>query len=183
MTRSFQFISLLLLLFLTFAACSRNSYPLKTGDIPIIPVGNEVQKYHLTLDFAGKHFSGMLIAKMMDNEEIRIIASTMFGLNLFDFGLKGEEWRIYSCIEPMRKKRVLKLFETDFKLLFLPGRSMKKIEKTAKYTKFVKGGGMSGSVIYLMHAMEYNPERIQIKHPWLRLTIGMEKMDEDNVTE
>jgi hypothetical protein len=137
----------------------------------------------MTLDFGGKHFNGMLIAKTMDDGEIRILASTMFGLSLFDFGMKDETWNVYSCIEPMRKDRVLKIFETDFKLLFLPDRNVKKIEKTEEYTKFVTGGGISKGVIYLAPVAESSSGKIQIKHSWLRLTIGLEKMNENNAAE
>lgn len=182
MTRSFQLISILLVC-LTFVSCSKNTYPLKTGPAPIISVGNKAQKYNMTLDFGGKHFNGMLIAKTMEDGEIRIVASTMFGLSLFDFGMKGENWNVYSCIEPMRKDRVLKIFETDFKLLFLSDRNVKKIEKTKEYTKFVTGGGISKGVIYAIPETENDSEKIQIKHSWLRLTIGLEKMGENNVIE
>ncbi|MBK5720102.1 hypothetical protein JGH11_04375 [Dysgonomonas sp. Marseille-P4677] len=182
MIKSFRLISILLACIL-FASCSRNTYPLKTGTSPIISVGNEVQKYNMALDFAGKHFNGMLIAKKMNNGEIRIVASTMFGLTIFDFGLEGEDWMVYSCIEPMRKERILKLFEKDFKFLFLQNREVKKIEEKEEYTKFVTGGGISKGVIHLTSATSDNPEKVQIKHSWLRLTIKLEKMNENNATE
>lgn len=182
MTRIFWLINILLVCIL-FTSCSKNTYPLTTGTTPIIPVGNEVQKYNMMLDFAGKHFNGMLIAKKMDDGELRIVASTMFGLSLFDFGMKGENWEVYSCIEPMRKDRILKLFEKDFKLLFLENRDIKKIEKKEEYTKFVTGGGIAKGVIYLTPATDNSPQKVRIKHSWLRLAIELEKMNENNATE
>lgn len=182
MTRSFWLINTLLIC-IFFASCSKNTYPLRTGSTPIVQVGSEVQKYNMTLDFAGKHFNGMLIAKTMDDGEIRIVAATMFGLSLFDFGIKGEDWAVYSCIEPMRKDRILKLFEKDFKLLFLENRDIKKIERKEEYTKFVTSGGISKGVIYVTHTKVDNPEKVRIKHPWLRLTIELEKMNENNASE
>lgn len=61
----------------------------------------------------------MLIVRQMPDNEIRILGSTYFGLSLFDFSLHCDTFIVNSCIEPMRKKKMLKILETDFKNLFL----------------------------------------------------------------
>lgn len=55
----------------------------------------------------------------MPDNEIRIVASTYFGLSLFDFSLRNDQFTVNSCIEPMKKEKVLKLLEMDFRRLFL----------------------------------------------------------------
>lgn len=47
--------------------------------------GESSQKYNIQLDFMKHHMSGMLIVRRMPDNEIRIVASTYFGLSLFDF--------------------------------------------------------------------------------------------------
>ncbi len=182
MTKSFQLISILLIC-LGFISCSKNTYPIKTGSPAIVPISSEVQKYNLKMDFMSKHFNGILVIRKMNDGEIRILASTLFGLSLFDFGLKGENWQVYSCIEPMRKDRILKIFEKDFKLLFLPDRNIIKKEDKEDKIKFVAGSGLSKSVIYITHDKESIPEKIRVKHSWLRLNIELDKIIENNVTE
>lgn len=58
----------------------------------------------------------------MPDNEIRIVASTYFGLSLFDFSLRNDQFTVNSCIEPMKKEKVLKLLEMDFRRLFLSGK-------------------------------------------------------------
>ena len=55
------------------------------------------------------HMSGMLIVRRMPDNEIRIVASTYFGLSLFDFSLRNDQFTVNSCIEPMNKEKELKL--------------------------------------------------------------------------
>lgn len=58
----------------------------------------------------------------MPDNEIRIVASTYFGLSLFDFSLRNDQFTVNSCIEPMKKENVLKLLEMEFRRLFLSGK-------------------------------------------------------------
>ena len=60
------------------------------------------------------HMSGMLIVRRMPDNEIRIVASTYFGLSLFDFSLRNDQFTVNSCIEPMKKEKVLKLLVCQF---------------------------------------------------------------------
>lgn len=180
MKRSLQLISFFVFLSL-LVSCSPKTYPPKANEYPIITVDKEVQKFNLKLDFMRKHFSGILAVRKMDNEEIRIIAATPFGLSLFDFGLKeNEEWTVYSCIEPMRKEKFLKILERDFKLLFLSDRNFEKKEIKDNYTKFAIGKGFSKSTIFISPAKDNGLENIKIKHAWwLGLTITLDKIEED----
>ena len=53
--------------------------------------GESSQKYNIQLDFMKHHMSGMLIVRRMPDNEIRIVASTYFGLSLFDFSLRNDQ--------------------------------------------------------------------------------------------
>ena len=109
---------------------------------PIIELtqGEGSQKYNIQLDFMKHHMSGMLIVRRMPDNEIRIVASTYFGLSLFDFSLRNDQFTVNSCIEPMKKEKVLKLLEMDFRRLFLSGKDTRvKATKDSATEKRTRG--------------------------------------------
>lgn len=136
------------------------------------------QKYNMQLDFMRHHLSGMLIIRKLPDNEIRILASTYFGLSLFDFSLRNDTFHINSCIEPMQKKKILQLLEMDFKNLLLDGRNIRIKEKSNTFEKRVTGSGFGKSVFYLSEFVAERPEQIRIKHPWLRLSIQLDELKE-----
>ena len=72
----------------------------------------------MQLDFMKHHFSGLLIVRKLPDNEIRILASTYFGLSLFDFSLRKNEFHVNSCIEPMKKKKMLLLLKQTLRIYF-----------------------------------------------------------------
>lgn len=178
MMRSFLFVSLLAVLFM-HTSCS----PKISGEGVVLPpvietvAGNNSQKYNIQLDFMKHHFSGMLIVRRMSDNEIRILASTYFGLSLFDFSLRGDTFSINSCIEPMRKEKVLKLLETDFKQLFLNSSRVRLKDQSSTFEKRVSGKGFGKSVVSISGETKGNPMQVKIKHPWIRLTICLDRLD------
>ena len=130
MRRSLRFVSLTVLLFLGIqvqTSCSPRISGEGSTVPPVIELtqGEESQKYNIQLDFMKHHMSGMLIVRRMPDNEIRIVASTYFGLSLFDFSLRNDQFTVNSCIEPMKKEKVLKLLEMDFRRLFLSGKDIR----------------------------------------------------------
>ena len=108
MRRSLRFVSLTVLLFLGIqvqTSCSPRISGEGSTVPPVIELtqGEESQKYNIQLDFMKHHMSGMLIVRRMPDNEIRIVASTYFGLSLFDFSLHDDQFNVNSCIEPMKK--------------------------------------------------------------------------------
>ena len=111
MKRSLRFVSLTVLLFLGIqvqTSCSPRISGEGSTMPPIIELtqGEGSQKYNIQLDFMKHHMSGMLIVRRMPDNEIRIVASTYFGLSLFDFSLRDDQFNVNSCIEPMKKEKV-----------------------------------------------------------------------------
>lgn len=130
MRRSLRFVSLMVLLFLWIqiqTSCSPRMSGEGSTVLPAIELtqGESSQKYNIQLDFMKHHMSGMLIVRRMPDNEIRIVASTYFGLSLFDFSLRNDQFTVNSCIEPMKKEKVLKLLEMDFRRLFLSGKDIR----------------------------------------------------------
>lgn len=196
---SLRYASLSVPLFLLMqfqTSCS----PRISGEGSLVPPAIELsakegsQKYNIQLDFMKHHFSGMLIVRRMPDNEIRILASTYFGLSLFDFSLCGEQFKVNSCVAPMQKENVLKLLEMDFKQLFLKGKGVrvrttkdrstgkkanhstdKRTERTIE--KRTSGKGFGKSIIFINGKTPGDPENVKIKHPWIRLTIQLDKLE------
>lgn len=137
MKQSFLFANLILILHL-FTSCTSSKIIERNAAFPIPPIicaKEYSQKYNMQLDFMKHHFSGLLIVRKLPENEIRILASTYFGLSLFDLSLRGDEFHVNSCIEPMKKKKILKLLETDFKNLFSNGTNIRIRKKAVPLKK------------------------------------------------
>ena len=183
--RSLRFVSLMVLLFLWIqiqTSCSPRMSGEGSTVLPAIELtqGESSQKYNIQLDFMKHHMSGMLIVRRMPDNEIRIVASTYFGLSLFDFSLRNDQFTVNSCIEPMKKEKVLKLLEMDFRRLFLSGKDIRvKTTKDSATEKRTSGKGFGKSVVYITGNTPGDPAQIKIKHPWIRLTIRLDKLSKE----
>ncbi len=181
MKQSFLLANLILILYV-FTSCASSKPMGKDVAVyttPIIYAEEYSQKYNMQLDFMKHHFSGLLIIrKLPDNGEIRLLASTYFGLSLFDFSIRNNEFHVNSCIEPMKKKKMLQLLEKDFKNLLLSGQNIHIKKKSTTFEKRTAGRGLGKSIFYLSEFSSGYPQQIRIKHPWLRLSIQLDKLKE-----
>ena len=179
MKQSLQYASFLLFLFIQ-SSCSPKLAGEATALPPLIETGSQSQKYNMQLNLMKHHFSGMLIIRQMSDNEIRILGSTYFGLSLFDFSLYPEEFKVNSCLEPLRKQKILMLLENDFNNLFLPSSGMTVKKKSTALEKRISGKGFGKSVFYLSDFDNGQAGQIRIKHPWIRLTIQLDELNENS---
>lgn len=179
MKQCLQFISILLIILLSLS-CSHKISEKAVSLPPIVKLDSLSQKYNIQIDFMKHHFSGLLIVRKMDDHEIRILSSSYFGMSLFDFSFQNDKFIINSCLEPLRKKKILNLLEMDFKNVFLTGKNSKRKEKSAIFEKRTSGKGFGKSVFYSSDFSGEAPNRIKIRHPWMRLTIQLDKLNENN---
>ncbi len=137
---------------------------------------SELQKFNMQIGFKKQSFSGMLIVQRRADNEIRIVAATFFGPTLFDFGLKNEQFNIYSCVEPLRNKRIAKLFENDFKKLFLPNQKFRKTAANNIYVEKISGRNFGKSVFKIYKTKNNSFEKLAINHPWIGVSINLERL-------
>lgn len=185
MKRSFRFVSLVCIVTILFSCSPKIGQGIKFLP-PIVKADAVVQKYNIQMDFMKHHLSGILVVKNMGDNEIRLLSTTYFGPSLFDVSIQGDSLRVNSCIEPMRKKSLLRLLEGDFKSIFLSQNTFKVKVKREGFEKRVRGCGFSKSVIELSKFVGEQPESICIRHPWIRIKIQLDKLNESaetNVTE
>lgn len=175
MRRFLKYANLLLLAgLLVLSSCA--SHPKKGQSLvpEIITTGHVTRKFNLQLDFGKNHFSGMLIARRMDSGEVRLLFTTHFGLSVFDFSLHPDSMVVNSIVEPMRKKKVLNLLEKDFRLIFEPSENVRIKEKNSIFEKRKSGRGITKAVITLSEFTNDEPQRVHIRHPWIKLNIQLD---------
>ena len=100
-----------------------------------------VMLYKATLDIRKHHLTGLLVIKRMDSATspgntpvetspvYRIVFANEIGMTFFDLELKADSFKVISCFESLNKKALMKIFETDFRLLT----GMYKSETEASY--------------------------------------------------
>ena len=78
----------------------------------------------------------------------------------------------------MRKENILKLLENDLKNLFLSSKNIRVKKKSSTFERRISGRGFGKSVFTLSEYLNGEPEQVQIKHPWIRLTIQLNRLKE-----
>jgi hypothetical protein len=79
-----------------------------------------VALYNTQVDVVGNHLSGILLIKKMPDSSIRLVFSNQVGFKFFDFAyLPDGSFKVYSIIDQMNKKAVIKTLRKDFELLLM----------------------------------------------------------------
>jgi len=76
--------------------------------------------YKTNVDVVGKHISGLLLFKRMPDSSIRLVFSNEIGYKFFDFEFsKDSGFRVFSIVDQMNKKAVIKTLRKDFELVLM----------------------------------------------------------------
>jgi len=138
----YRYLSVAILAIL-LVSCAPKYYSAET---PILEPKRELSRYNMEMTYGKNNMSGLLLFREDEKGEIIIHGSTLFGLTIFNFGIDGDDWKVYSCIEPLKDKRVQRLLENDFRKLFLPGGGGKNIES-------YPGGDGKGQRVVVVHKL------------------------------
>lgn len=155
--------------------CSSTKYIYDPNSIIEI-TESSTQKYNLQLDFKKHHFSGMLLIKELNSGEIRIVGTTYFGMSLFDFSLSNGSFLVNSCIEPLKRKKLLLLLESDFRQLLLTNQR-RKVKAKADYDRRYGFGRWFGKTFICINEDEGAVESVKLKHTWIGLQIQLDPID------
>ena len=141
---------------------------------PIIAPG-KTARHNLQLDTRGNHLSGMLIARPTADGP-RVLATSYFGPTIFDFTLTSDSLKVNSCVEPMRRPKVLSLLKNDLRVLLVDrnGAKLKKQSPGEEVRK--RGHGFGKSVFTISYNADGMVERVLIRHPWIRLKMTVEEL-------
>lgn len=75
--------------------------------------------YQMELEIYGKQFSGIIAVKQIEPVTYRIAITTELGNKLLDFEISEKGYQLHFAIKPLRKKRILKLLDEQFRWLLV----------------------------------------------------------------
>jgi hypothetical protein len=183
------------------------------GDInnlhKVKPVFTTAALYNTQVDVVGNHLSGLLIIKKMPDSSVRMVFSNEVGFKFFDFEFAADgNFKVYSVIKQMNKKAVLKTLRHDFELILMEHLDSATSIRTANgllYYVFSQKKGYNyyitdstgNKLIRMERASKQKtvveavmgnyingiPDTIGIKHKTFNFTIGLKKIERDNVTQ
>jgi hypothetical protein len=121
-------ISIILALVLTSCGATKG---LRTEDkrvvqrselYPVIDTQGEKKEawFNISIQFYKNENSGQLLVKQTSDSVTRVLFTTPFGFKIFDFAISPHDFKVLSCIDPLKKKKTLRIFEKDFRLMFCP---------------------------------------------------------------
>ncbi len=123
--KNFLFISILLLLCSCRTIRHSNLQKVEEQKIEVAQL-NSCFKNNFTkvlfkseINIYKNHISGLTLIKLMPDNSYRINFITELGLKIFDFEIKGENFKVIYCIEKMNKKKLIQILKEDFTLLLL----------------------------------------------------------------
>jgi DNA-dependent RNA polymerase auxiliary subunit epsilon len=151
------------------------------------------------------NLSGLTLIKLMPDNSYRINFITELGLKIFDFEIKGENFKVIYCIEKINKKMLIQILKEDFTLLLLENKlnstavlyqNNKSTEKVYRFhqknrfdyyhidstaaalIKIENSGYFSRRVAISFSEFKNNfPTTINIKHYNIKLNILLNKID------
>lgn len=180
MTRALRYsaTAILLLIVCMLCSCSR-----KVADGSVVPALYPTQSTTSRYDFAiemGKNAQGgIMVARANDDSSVRLVATTYFGLSLFDLTISPEGYKLNNCIDFLDKEQIWKLLSDDFSQLFLPHYE-KNIAKDKEGNLVIKcsRGITSGKITY-------NPQTASttIKHKWIGMKLTFAPIENNKTAE
>jgi len=172
---------------------------------PVFLASDSTRILNMQIDYKENNFTGLLVVKPEENNSMRAIFTTLFGMTVFDFEFNESKFKINRCMEQLQKKMVLNLLKNDFRTLFLynvPSSFDAKVyqgkENTFGYNIKTKDGKgyfltdknlkqlqkieMPGCITLLrLDYQNYNnafPEQIRMTHPKIKLNIQLDKIEQ-----
>jgi len=74
--------------------------------------------FNISIQFFKSEQSGQLLVKQTNDTTTRVVFMTAVGFKIFDFAITPHDFTIHTCIDPLRKKNILRIMEKDFRLMF-----------------------------------------------------------------
>ena len=87
--------------------------------------------FNMQIDYKDNHFSGLLLVKSSEKDTYRAVFISHFGMSIFDFEFRQNNFTINYCTEILNRKQIINTLKTDFQILFL--QNLTEINKTQVY--------------------------------------------------
>lgn len=112
---------------LFLSACSSTSGLKSSGRIVVhrndlFPVIDKNEKrtawFNIAIQFFKNEQSGQLLVKQTNDTTTRVLFTTPVGFKIFDFAITPHDFKVIACIDPLKKKKILRIMDKDFRLMF-----------------------------------------------------------------
>lgn len=75
--------------------------------------------YKAKIKLYNQYYSGIIVLKQIDSLASHLVFITELGMKMFDFEIRNNQFKLIYVFEPLNKPNVLKLLESDMKLILL----------------------------------------------------------------
>lgn len=134
--RSLLFSSLIAFCFCT--GLHAQVFDLTTG-ITVFTDTTQRYLYKNKIDLYGHYFSGLMMIKPLGKGDYKVAITTEFGSKILDFEFRNGDFLLNDCIDEMRRKKVLKILESDMRLLLgIGGRDCRSVENENNVVIYLK---------------------------------------------
>lgn len=109
-------------LLLTLYCCSPSKHgtAIDASDKQAITIFNDTTGAYLyknKIDLFGHYLSGLMMIKPMGDGNYKVAIATEFGAKILDFEMTDGEFILHDCIPEMRRKIILRIIESDMRML------------------------------------------------------------------
>jgi len=136
---------------------------------PLIDASQQSRKFNMQFDVKKNHLSGMLISRKMPDGNVRLVATSYFGMSIFDFTL-ADTMVVNQCIDPLKRRSVLKLIERDFKPVFVDKSVLKRRKKHTNFEAYKRGHFLGKAKFDVLK------DELSIRHSLLRMSIKINEL-------
>jgi len=162
----------------------KNTQGVNPGSLnPVLPDTFSTVLFKAGVDVYGRYFSGLLFIKAIDStSSYRLIMTTETGLQLFDLELMPDRMIIHACMEKMNRKAVMKIIESDFRLLLEKYEAHKAqallTDKARLHTVYRFRDGKKLTYFFIENKTGYL-DRIERASPWYKKVTVLPEPDEN----
>jgi hypothetical protein len=206
--RCSSFTSLIMLLLLAGCVSIRPDGDLRRLSPPVnshagivIPFADSSVLYKASLDIRKHHLSGIMVIRQMEEHSYRVVFTNQVGMTYFDLSVKVDSFSVIYCFEPLNKKALLKILETDIRLLLPLNGECKTLDsyiqqpsgnlvsrgKCGKYTRWTLHSAQGDTLLYTGGRSNFadaarisfsgykgvSPSRIQLENPLIKLKLDL----------
>ena len=166
--------------------------------------------YKAKINLYNKYYGGLIVLKQIDPSTAHLVFVTELGMKMFDFEIKNNEFKLVYVFEPLNQPKILKILESDMKLILLqslinkeariyekeneciyvvPNGNYKNyylVNKTSKTVgkAIVKGNLFSKEKVNYIYNDSLNAQQIKLKHKGLiHLKIELNNISKEKQNE
>jgi hypothetical protein len=85
---------------------------------PVINRNNSLL-YKAKINLYNRYYSGLIVLKQTDQSTSHLTFVTEIGMKMFDFEIRDNTFKLMYVFEPLNKPKIMKLLESDMKLILL----------------------------------------------------------------